>query len=73
MKIVKIENHLTALEIRSIKAVLEAGLTEAKVNRKIYKIEKVENRYKVTIKENRSNDYGQIKEVKHSSTFEVVK
>lgn len=74
MRIVNIakDQHLTSLEIRSIKAILEAGLMEGKVNRKTYRLQKVENRFKVIIEENQSNDYGKMIRVKHISFFEVA-
>lgn len=66
-------SHLTAIEVKAIKAIINAGLTSGKVGRKIYRIHSHENDYKVVIQENRTNDYGQPYEFFHSAIFSVIK
>jgi len=63
--------HLTATERKAIVAILEAGLMEGKVGRKVFRITKLEEGFKVMIESKRSNDYGKMIDVTYSATFNV--
>lgn len=72
MKIGIIKGHLTQTEKTHIKAVLKAGLKEAKVNTKEYYLTLISpDFYNLTIKEWRKNDYNKREQIIYKSIFKI--
>ena len=73
-KITKIKgSHLTQTNIKSIKAVLNAGLMAGKVGRITYFIEPlVNNEYKVKIQQVETDDYGRKSLGVSKATFQAI-
>lgn len=75
MKITKC-NHVTATEKKHLKAFLESGLTDAKINTKFYSVisgmlQGDKFLYKIRISTPKRNDYG--KRIFDTQTIEVLK
>jgi hypothetical protein len=69
-----LSGHLTAVEKKAINAILEAGLTQGKVNRKEYYLTKREdNTYSVKIIQNETGFLsGKIEPKSYLHTFKVA-
>ena len=55
MRIKTVKGHLTATEKRAIAAIINAGLTIGKVNRKTYSVAKHDSGYSVMIVQNETD------------------
>ena len=71
MKFSNISGHLTSVEKKAIKAIIEAKMSHAKVGRKIYLITFEAENVSVLISENATNDFGQPIVKKYKSTFKI--
>lgn len=71
MKIKTLTGHLTALEKRIISHLIQTGNEAGKSARVTVRISREGDVYKAITTRNESNDWGKMRPVNHTATFEV--
>lgn len=71
IKMKTLTGHITQTEKSHIKAILDAGIMEGKINRKNYFLSLNAGVYTVMIKENRANDLGILVDRCYKSKFTI--